>query len=307
MAKQNWRLILLAVCLIFAFSTSPAEAGGEKGTKKCNDSIDNDDDGKIDGEDEDCFSAFKPDRDNSGRGNDVPLIVTLDNMPGDNLVSDGGTCRDDERGVSASAGGQLPPRILVGFNGKGGKDPRELTITVMCEEIPAASLGGVAIDRCAELDTEFGDPLVVTGRSYLFSVIPYEVNCIPTIGDCTDVFAMGETTRLMSFSLFGGGGVPRIEAASDIGGATSVDAGRCLSLLTAAQRDAFLSENCTTEPSDCNVTITASDTDGDPGNDAWRIDSLGVTALICTFGAVDEEPAVLGQTTLTFGFNAEKE
>ena len=120
MAKQNWRLILLAVCLIFAFSTSPAEAGGEKGTKKCNDGLDNDDDGKIDGADEDCFSAFKPDQDNSGRGKDVPLIVTLDDMGGDNLVSDGGAYRDDERGVSAVAGGQLPPRIQVGFNGKGG-------------------------------------------------------------------------------------------------------------------------------------------------------------------------------------------
>ena len=112
-----------------------------------------------------------------------------------------------------------------------------------------------------------------------------------------------EATQLMSFKIFGGGGLPTIEAASDIGGATSVDAGRCLSLLTADQRDAFLFDNCT-EPSDCNVTITASDTGGDPGNDAWRIDSPGVTALICTFGAVDEEPAVLGQTTLTFGFDA---
>ncbi len=247
-----------------------------------------------------------PDRDNSGRGKDVPLIVTLDDVITDNLMSDGGAYSDDERGVSAFAGGQLPPRIQVGFNGKGRNNPRELTITVECAGIPESG-----IDRCDELDT---NPLVVTGRSYIFSVIPYEVNCIP-IEDCTDVFAMGEATRLMSFKLFGGGGVPTIEAASEIGGATSVDAGRCLSLLTGDQRDAFLTANCTT-PSDCNVTIEAFDTDVDLEHDAWRVDTdpppgdplmPHIVALICTFGAVDEEPAVLGQTTLTFGFDAEKE
>ncbi len=60
-----------------------------------------------------------PDRDNSGRGKDVPLIVTLDDMGVDNLVSDDfgsepAPYSDDERGVSAFAGGQLPPRIQVG-------------------------------------------------------------------------------------------------------------------------------------------------------------------------------------------------
>jgi len=99
-----------------------------------------------------------------------------------------------------------------------------------------------------------------------------------------------------------GGGL-LIEIASDIGGANSVDAGRCLSRLRSGERIAFLAAECS-NPSNCNVTVTATDVGGD-GNDAWRIDAFEVTALICQTGAIGDN-LVIGQTTLTFGFDAVK-
>ena len=54
MEKKRWSLILMALCLMVAFSVSPVEAGSEKGQKKCNDDQDNDGDGLTDGDDPDC-------------------------------------------------------------------------------------------------------------------------------------------------------------------------------------------------------------------------------------------------------------
>ncbi len=82
MKPKRISLIFLALCLFFAFSMSPAEAENEKGKTKCNDGIDNDGDGLIDGKDSDCFGAFKNDKGTSGHSKDLPLIVTIDD-PGD--------------------------------------------------------------------------------------------------------------------------------------------------------------------------------------------------------------------------------
>lgn len=53
-----------------------------------------------------------------------------------------------------------------------------------------------------------------------------------------------------------------------------------LSLLSDADRDDFLSAFCG-NADDCNVTVTASDRDGDGRNDSWTTDADNDTALIC--------------------------
>jgi len=242
----------------------------------------------------------------------VPLTATFDDVGGDNLQSDeSGTYVHKEDGMKVTAGGALPFRIQVGFLGT-GKDPRELKIMdVSCDDVGGTGI----INLCNEvltMDFPSGnqDPgAIEVQRANLFlAVIPYEV-C--PFDDCPDVFTMGtdsENSELMSFRVAFDGGL-LIEVASDIGGATSVDAGRCLSLLTEDQRTAFLAAECS-NPSECNVTVTAFD-DGTGGNvsddeeiDAWNIDAIGVTALICQLGSGDN--FVIGQTTLTFGFDAVK-
>lgn len=298
-----------------------SENRSETGTNECNDGIDNDGDGFIDGEDSDCFGAFDPDQPKTSRGKSEPLIVTLDDgvywdgsgWVSENLLSDGNPYVDGESRVKASAGGQRPHRIQVVFRNH-GNNLRRVTVTVQCRPIPESSLGaGDGINRCIELDDIYGSPFTIT-VGYHFAVIPYTVNCPESDTPCPDVFTMGESTQLMSFKLFKGLD-PTIEAASDIGGATVIDPGRCLSLLTTAQRNAFLARNCTNTvdgtvvpaPENCNVTIEALDivdqdgVDGQDGeNDSWRIDADGIKAMICADGIV------YGQTTLTFGYDALK-
>jgi hypothetical protein len=298
-----------------------SENRSETGTNECNDGIDNDGDDKIDGEDDDCFGAFDPDQPKTSRGKREPLRVTLDDgeywdgsgWVSRNLLSDGNPYVDGESRVKAAAGGQRPHRIQVVFRNH-GNNLRRVTVTVQCDPIPESSEGaGDRINRCIELDDIYGSPFTIT-VGYHFAVIPYTVNCPESDTPCPDVFTMGESTQRMSFKLFKGLG-PTIEAASDIGGATSIDPGRCLSLLTAAQRNAFLARNCTntvdgTEvpaPENCNVTIEALDIvdqDGvfgqDGENDFWRIDANGIKTLICADGIV------YGQTALTFSYDAVK-
>ena len=73
MKKQIWFSILSTIMLLgLSVPINEVYAANEKGSTKCNDGADNDGDGKVDGEDEDCFGAFKPDRDdNSGRGKEM--------------------------------------------------------------------------------------------------------------------------------------------------------------------------------------------------------------------------------------------
>jgi len=290
-----------------------SENRSETGTTECNDGIDNDNDGFTDGEDSDCFGAFDPDQPKTSRGKSEPLIVTLDDEPGDNLMSDdNGGYVNGQNHVKAAAGGQRPHRIQVVFRNH-GNNLRKVTVTVWCQPIPESGAGGDRIDRCGELADIYDDPFKLT-VGYHFAVIPYTVNCPESDTPCPDVFTMGESTQLMSFKLFKGL-APTIEAASDIGGATVIDPGRCLSLLTTAQRNAFLDRNCKNTvdgtvvptPENCNVTIKALDIvdqDGvvgqDGENDFWEIDADGIKALICADGIV------YGQTTLTFGYDALK-
>jgi len=237
----------------------------------------------------------------------VPLTATFDVVAEDNLQSDVANepYVHKEDGMKVTAGGALPFRIQVGFLGT-GKDPRELDIDVSCNVVPVGNDGDgdpIIIDKCDLLP---GEEIIVQSANLFLAAIAYEVCPVDLDGGngCPDVFTMTPgISELMSFKVMFDGG-PLIEIASAIGGANSEDAGRCLSLLTADQRDAFLTNNCT-DPADCNVSITASDNDSSSdGNVKWEIDAVGVTALICQTGPGNN--VVIGQTTLTFGFDAEK-
>jgi hypothetical protein len=288
---------------------------GEQGTTECSDGIDNDGDGKIDGEDDDCFGSNKPNRDGSGRGKDLPLVATLDPHPRGNslqhedpLVDVGEPYVHGDKHVKALAGDPRLRRIEVQTGG-GGKNIREVRVNLLCTAIPESSVGaGDGIDNCAAIETD-PDGIYDDTGGHIFSVIPYLVNCPnntpPDTSPCHDVFTMGTGAggaQLMSFKLYSGVG-PTIEAAFKIGGSSIVDPGNCLALLTDLQRTAFLSEHCV-DPADCNVTVTAEDKDGDGENDDWMIDGVGIKALICSVGT--QSNVVYGQTILDIGYHARK-
>lgn len=276
------------------FRVNNKDPNNETGTTACSDGIDNDGDGKIDGEDEDCSGAAKPERDKNRRGTSIPLVVTLDDHPGDSLKSDGdGPYIDGERKVVARAGESLPSRLYVHPQNT-GNNYRVTTVRVQCESIPDTGAGD-AIDNCGLLAGKFGDPFTFTG-GYIFQVVPYSINCPEAPNPCDDVFSMGASTRLFSFNLLSGV-APIIESASDIGGSTAVEAGRCLSLLPTSQREHFVNNVCA-DPADCNVSVTGSDLDTDGDSDDWMVDGIGITALIC------DENTVFGQTTLNIGYHA---
>jgi len=291
------------------------ESRSEKGSTECNDGIDNDGDGKIDGEDDDCFGSFKPNRDGSGRGKDLPLIAILDPHSSGNslqhddpLIDVGEPYVHGEKHVKALAGDPRLRRIQVSTGGH-GNNIREVRVSLQCTGIPAGCESDPSTDciinNCAAIETQAGTGIFDFTGGYIFTVIPYLVNCPnnipPDTSPCHDVFTMGVGeggAQLMSFRLFSGVS-PTIEAASNIGGSSIVDPGNCLALLTEAQREAF-KDNCA-DPAACNVTVTAAATDGDGENDDWMIDGIGIKALICSQGG-----EVYGQTTLDIGFHAFK-
>jgi len=86
MKKKNWSLILLALCLVLAFSVSPVEAAKEKETI-CDDTIDNDGDGKTDCDDPNC----NKDPACAGGGDDTnPLTATFREDTDDRILDDRG-------------------------------------------------------------------------------------------------------------------------------------------------------------------------------------------------------------------------
>ena len=54
MEKKRWSMIFMALCLILASSVSPVEAGAEDTARKCSDGKDNDRNGFIDCNDNEC-------------------------------------------------------------------------------------------------------------------------------------------------------------------------------------------------------------------------------------------------------------
>ncbi len=239
-----------------------------------------------------CTPPGDPTPGGGAGGKDTSLIITFVDT-GDLLSDDGSYI--DKVDVTASADGH----ITLGL-GKGNHD-RQVQLNISCVGIDIDGDGNEDINKCDKLPPLDGGFVPVEGQVSV-RVNPYKVNC-PS-DKCHNVFRIGTgNSELMSIQISFNEGL-HIDVDSDIGGATAFDPGHCLSLLPATQRPIYLMNNCP-DPDDCNVTVTAIDDDGDGKNTEWDIVADGVTALICQIG-LPHDQFVIGQTTLTFGFNAVK-
>ncbi len=343
MERKRWSLIFIGLCLAFAFSVSPAEAQKDcdfdmdtyvKDTNKCRKLLDDpgeplfigidcDDTNGDAPEDPDLCGDGGEEDTTGGKPKSIALIMTFDDWDMDNVQSDRINYPDDspyvdEEGASVGASERSQPNpaagIGLGLNATKKRHGRQLDLYITCVPIELD-------DVMYNCEQPFSDEMVEfvglfpTCEENNFcslgaSVRPYKVDCpeeepLP----CPDIFTMpgdGTTTQLMSYRLSFGGGALFIEVASAIGGDGALDPGRCLSLLTGKQRDAFFENECLSDDNQCNVSVMASnDGDGMGGeNDAWRVEANGVTALICLRN--NNTNTVLGKATLWFGFNAIK-
>ncbi len=216
-----------------------------------------------------------------GGGGTTPIFADISGL---DLVADevDSTYSDSERDIKAKAG----LGIVINLRGT-GNDPRTVLVNVNCtnpDVDPSADeifIGGeFGCDFLDDLDRQtFG----VQRANVTLAARPYAVNC-PEGGECLDVFSLlDEDSAQMGFTVFFGEGV-RLDIASAIGGATAQNPGRCLSVMTPAERAAFLADSCDDNTDDCNVTVTAHDLVGDDGrNDSWGIVAANDTGLICNF------------------------
>ncbi len=232
-------------------------------------------------------------------GKHSPLIFTINT--GD-LENDGkGDYVHNEGHVKALAGGQNQPNkpgVRLDLRGGGGNNARKLTVDVRCTD---GSFGD-----CRELPGGF---LGEERPRVILSVRPYENSCPDDLlsGECPDIFTMSpDESEEMSFRILFHEGLI-IEAASNIGGSTGPNPGRCLSLLNGNDRVAFVAACAGGDT--CNVTVTASDAGdsagsgaGDEENDAWEIRGTGVRAIICDLST----NTVIGETTITVELDAIK-
>ena len=246
-----------------------------------------------------------------GGGNDRSLTVTLD------AIGSSSNVRSDGAGdpVDSYSHSEKRVKVLLGtaqhrpgfkMTLQSGKNERAVTVDFSC------SIAAGLPDNCDLLPDVFES--AATRSDVILNLRPYDVNCPELLhGDCPDVSTMGLTTQDMSFRLdfFRSPDNLFVEAASAIGGADFPNPGRCLSLLSGDDRDAFLLEQCPSgSESNCNVSVTAFDLgdiggagDNDGENDEWDIVANNTVALMCDL----LDNVVFGMTTLTFGANAIKE
>ncbi len=198
---------------------------------------------------------------------------------------------DSERDIKANAG----PGIFINLRGT-GNDPRTVQVNVTCTNpnLSGEIIGGTTgcADFMQDVVNGVRDPVFGVQRPDVsLTARPYAVNC-PEGGECLDAFTMGlgplESIQ-MGFAVGFHEGV-RLDIASAVGGFTAKNPGRCLSVMTPAERSAFLDFYCgIPDPStgipedfaDCNVTVTAHDTVIDGRNDSWNIVAANDTGLIC--------------------------
>ena len=251
--------------------------------------------------------AVKAEQEDTPGGEHRSLTVTFDAL--DIRSSNGFPYGDSEKGVYARLGGQTQPNkpgFKVGLK-KAGQKSRQVTVDLSCSDA-----GGLLPDNCDLLPS---NPLTITGSGVHLFLRPYEMHCPEPLnnGECPDAFTMGTgmgNSEYMSFRVDFFSENLFIEVASAIGGADYPNPGRCLSLLSEADRSNFLDEQCA-DPANCNVLVEAFDNGdlngagaGDGENDEWRIDASSVVALICNLF----KPAfVYGMTELSFGVTAIKE
>ncbi len=212
-----------------------------------------------------------------GGGGTTPIVADI--VSGSALDPDlvGSMYSDSERDIKANAG----PGIFINLRGT-GNDPREVTVHVTCDNPTVAEgviIGGV--DGCDFLDGLDRQTFGVQRADVFLAARPYAVNC-PEGGECLDVFSLSDgDSAEMGFAVVFSEGV-RLDIASAVGGFTAKNPGRCLSVMTEAERRAFLATSC--DPAtNCNVTVTAhASVPGGP-NDSWNIVAANDTGLICNF------------------------
>lgn len=288
------------------------QQGGSSQELVCTDGIDNDGDGLIDCEDSDCFTDDACGN-RGGKPPDIALSVMFESFAGSSaslssLEDDGEPVYvDGQDGMGAVVGGPNPLRIEIKFPGKkwrNGKG-RSMAIRFTCDDSE--------VGQCDLLTTLFGmipdSAGEYVGNLNGFSVRPYDANCPLSNAQCPSynvVTLPSGVSELMSFFALRATSNPIIEAASGIGGGTAVDAGRCLSILSPAERQAVLADCYEIDPVGgshfCNAIVTAYDDDpaASNGNDRWHVLAEGVRALICT------DQVAIGTATLSFEFEAEK-
>jgi len=218
----------------------------------------------------------------SGQG----LDILADLVSGPTLMPDGqGTYVHNENGVKAGTGGETQPNrpgIFIDLRGT-GKNPRTITINATCSNpiaMDPLTSQLYMIGNCSELASDIFD---LERAELKLQVRPYEVNCSPDLlvnGQCPDVFTQGENVAQMSFRVVYYEQII-LEIASDIGGPDSPNPGRCLSILSEEERRAYLHEFCSTL-SNCNVAVSPVAMDADGRNNAWDIEALNDTGLICS-------------------------
>ena len=249
-----------------------------------------------------------------GGGGTTPIVADI--VSGSALDPDlvGSMYSDSERDIKANAG----PGIFINLRGT-GNDPRTVQVNVTCTNpnLSGEIIGGTT--GCADFmqDVVDGvrDPVFGVQRPDVsLTARPYAVNC-PEGGECLDAFTMGlglSESIQMGFAVGFDEGV-LLDIASAVGGFTAKNPGRCLSVLTADERTAFLDEFCGGaggDIEDCNVTVAAMGTDSDGRNNSWDIVAGDMvtgddTGLICN---LFPDVFVIGVATgVTFAIQADVE
>ena len=226
-------------------------------------------------------SCSAGDGDTTPGNGSIPLVFTLADTVPANLENDGGGNYVHKEGkVRALAGGPSGrfPSLLLGLLGV-GKDPRTLKV------LPQNCTNFAFIDGSHSNCADVPDGLLGVERGHVYLALrPYAVDCPDELPDgfCPGIFTMDngpDDMSFMSFMVRFDEGLT-IEVASNMGGGAP-NPGFCLSLLSDADRHAYLNDACPADlPEECNVTVTANSTTGGD-NDSWEIIGDEVRALIC--------------------------
>ncbi len=241
-----------------------------------------------------------------GGGGTTPIVADI--VSGSALDPDlvgGSMYSDSERDIKANAG----PGIFINLRGT-GNDPRTVLVGIACTNPDlggdVGKIGGE--NGCKFLDDLDRQTFGVQRADVFLAARPYAVNCPdPENGECLDVFSLADgASAQMGFTVVFDEGI-RLDIASAIGGTTAKNPGRCLSIMTQAERIAFLAAFCDANTDDCNVTVTVMGTDTDDRNDSWDIVAENDTGLICSHRTPGEVFVIGVATGVSFTIEADVE
>ena len=197
MERKGIGVILMAVCLVFAFSVMPAEAAPkpkpEDTAQRCSDGKDNDEDGLIDDADPDC----DPFTGGGGGGGDSDRLTVWfrDDTGGDNLLSDdggGSLTHANCNGVQSQCYSDGEQKVKAFIDGPPGgirlellKSPRGIRLGL--NDPNDDDCKDVLENGCASIPPELRNFYVVqtwhvTARAYTDSDRPQKITVTPAAG-----------------------------------------------------------------------------------------------------------------------------